>query len=373
MTIRRTAGACALAALAMWIGVAAQAPPTGEVVRTLRPPRHPLPPEAASAGVTKFSFIAYGDTRNADDGKAIQPDHAKLVDQMLVEMKTEAARGFPVKFVVQSGDAVLQGRMAHMWNVSFIPIIQRLIDDGDVPYYFAAGNHDVGGPSALRDAGLENTEAAMRDLWPPEGSPRRLAGHPTFAFGYGNLFVIAIDSDIPEDGAQYAWVAHQLETLDRARFPLVIAVFHHPPISSGPHGGPVLEREAAGMRRLYLPLFREHHVRMTITGHEHFLEHWVEHYQDGRNTYRMDDLVEGGGGAPTYVFKGLPDVKLFEDMAAPQKVTISQLVRPGSTVEDNPHSFVIVEIDGERIWLRVVAENDAAYEPYGRPRVELTD
>ena len=34
-----------------------------EQVTPIKPPARPLPDETASAGVTKYSFIAYGDTR----------------------------------------------------------------------------------------------------------------------------------------------------------------------------------------------------------------------------------------------------------------------------------------------------------------------
>ena len=80
------------------------------------------------------------------------------------------------------------------------------------------------------------------------------------------------------DETQLAWVTHELETLDRARYPQVIVFFHHPPITAGSHGGSTgVEPQSAAMRRLYLPLFRQHHVRMTIAGHDHLLDHWVEH------------------------------------------------------------------------------------------------
>ena len=72
---------------------------------------------------------------------------------------------------------------------------------------------------------------------PAGRSPRRLSGYPTFAFGYGHLFAIAIDSNIAADPVQLAWVTDQLEHLDRSRYRHVIAFFHHPPFSSGPHGG----------------------------------------------------------------------------------------------------------------------------------------
>ena len=59
----------------------------------------------------------------------------------------------------------------------------------NIPYFFSVGNHDVTGMPAgdpARALGLHNTLTAMSKLMPPEGSPRRLSGYPTYAFGYGN-------------------------------------------------------------------------------------------------------------------------------------------------------------------------------------------
>jgi len=355
--------------------IAQQASPPA-VVLPIEPPAVGLPPEPASAAVTKFSFIAYGDTRGQADGQELQREHGLVVDSMLASVKTQAEAGFPVRFIVQSGDAVLSGRDATQWNVSFTPIIERLTREGAVPYFFAVGNHDVGrGPvgDSQRELGLRNTFSAMSKLWPPEGSPRRLNDYPTYAFGYGHMFVVAIDSNIASDATQLAWVARQLDALDRTRYRHVVAVFHHPPLSSGPHSGPVLEPQADAIRRLYLPLFRRHHVRMTIAGHDHLFDHWVEHYDDSTGTYRLDHLVTGGGGAPIYTYNGEPDLTLYAAAAAPQQVRLDHPIKPGPTAADNPHHFVIVEVDGDRIWLEVIGTGPRPFRPYGRPRIELSD
>ena len=55
-------------------------------VQAISPPTTPLPPEAASAGVAKYSFIAYGDTRGRRDGVAIQYEHSLIVDSMLAQI-----------------------------------------------------------------------------------------------------------------------------------------------------------------------------------------------------------------------------------------------------------------------------------------------
>ncbi len=232
---RLGAGAVAGAILAAWLsieGAAQQAAiPPLVPVRPIAPPAAVLPAEADSANVTRFSFIAYGDTRGLLDGTALQPDHSVVVDGMLARIAALASTPFPVRFVLQSGDAVLNGTQGAQWNVSFSPVIERLTRDGNVPYFLAAGNHDVtNGPAGdpLRALGLHNTLAAMSRLMPPEGSPRRLNGSATYAFGFGNLFAIAIDSNIASDPTQLAWVTDQLEQLDRSRYRHVIAFFHHP-------------------------------------------------------------------------------------------------------------------------------------------------
>jgi len=166
-------------------------------------------------------------------------------------------------------------------------------------------------------------------------------------------------------------VTSQLEGLDRSRYRNVFAVFHQPPFSSGPHGGPTLEPASAAMRVVYLPLFRKHHVRMTLSGHEHLLDHFVERYDDQGRQYRMDHLVTGGGGAPTYTYRGEPDLQTYIEKNAAQNVRIEHLVKPGVSIDDNPHHFVIVRVDGANISLEPVAARTAPYRPYGRERVDL--
>jgi hypothetical protein len=350
-------------------------------VRPISPPATPLPNESASASVTKFSFIAYGDTRSGSesgipgDGQVLHPLHDKLADGMLAKIKALASTEYPIRFVLQSGDAVLRGQNGNMWNVSFSPVIEKLTKVGNVPYFFAVGNHDVttmppGDPG--RALGLHNALTAISRLIPPEGSPRRLGGYPTYAFGYGNLFAIALDSNIASDAVQLAWVTDQLEHLDRARYQHVIAFFHHPPFTTGPHGGPTVERESQAIRDLYAPLFRKHHVRMTIAGHDHLFDHWVERYTDHDVAYRRDDLVTGGGGAPTYTYTGEPDLSAYYAAGARENVRVEHLAKPGRTIEANPHHFVVIQVDASRLSLEVIALGGAPFAPYGgKARVEL--
>jgi hypothetical protein len=372
-TARAIAFVFALSAIAASSPLAQQAP-APVVVRAIEPPAIPLPAESASAAIRKFAFIAYGDSRGPADGQIVQPQHSAVVDTMLDAIASERAAGFPVRFVTQSGDAVVNGADGAQWNTSFIPVIERLTRGAGLPFLFAVGNHDVGGRPAGdpdREARLRNVNAAMSKLWPPEGSARRLDGYPTFAFGFGQMFFIAFDSNITEDPVQLDWVSKQLAGLDRQRFPIVVALFHHPPFTTGSHGGPAIEKESAAIRRLYLPLFRKYHVRMTIAGHDHLYDHFVEHYDDETGTHRMDHIVTGGGGAPIYTYRGEQD--LTQGMPAAPHDVVEHITRPGAIVADNPHHFVVFEVDGDRIWEKTIATVARPFTPLGEARFELAD
>jgi hypothetical protein len=365
------------AALVPSISRAQVVAPVERVTPTLAPVT-PLPSEAASAGVTRFSFIAYGDTRGRHDGVERQAEHGLVIESMLAAIKRGAASGDPIRFVVQSGDAVANGSIAAQWTVSYVPLINRLTREGGVPYFLAVGNHDVGNSTdpadARRLAGLRNYFDANAALIPPNGSPRRLANYPTFAFGYGNSFFIGFDSVIPDDSVQFAWVKGQLEHLDRKRYVNVALFFHHPAFSSGPHGGSRIESQAASIRARWMPLFRKHLVRLLLTGHEHLFEHWVERYVDASGPHRIDQIVSGGGGAPLYGYVGEPDVSAYLRADTASKVRLEHLVKPAMEPGANPFHYVVVHVDGAKLSVEVVAVDwGRGFAPYRSPGASLTD
>jgi hypothetical protein len=358
---------------------APQQPAAAEPVRAIEPPRNPLPPESASAQVTRFSFIVYGDTRGRRDGREPQYEHSLIVNSAVERIKRLEQTPYPVRFVLQTGDGVENGRIVRQWNVSFVDLINRLTQEGGVPYFLAPGNHDVTSAglhtAPERQIGLRNFFAVNANLIPPEGSPRRLSGYPTFAFGYGNTFVIAIDSNIAADDTQYEWVKGQLEGLDRQRYRHILVYCHHPAFSSGPHGGARIEAPTAAIRARYLPLFRQHRVRVFFSGHEHLFEHWVERYEDsaGRQ-YRLDHVLTGGGGAPIYAYRGDPNTIEYTKANEAEKVTLERLVKPGFEPGDNPYHYVLVQVDGEELRLEVIGVDwGRNFQPYRSNRADLQD
>ena len=109
-----------------------------------------------------------------------------------------------------------------------------------------------------------------------------------------------------------------------------------------------------------MPLFRRHHVRLVLAGHEHLLEHWVERYTDAGRDYRMDTIVTAGGGAPIYTYRGEPDLNAYLAAGASQNVRVEHLVTPGRTIAENPNHFVVVQVDGERLSVEAVAVGQRA-------------
>jgi hypothetical protein len=343
---------------------------SSELVRSINPPTEPLPPETDSAGVTRFSFIVYGDTRGRRDGRETQYEHSLVVDSMLATITRMKRNGDPVRFMLQTGDAVVDGRDPRQWNASFVSIINRITSDGGIPYYLAPGNHDVTEAAEIsstdRHKGLTNYLAAMAHLIPPNGSVRRLHGYPTFAFGYGNSFFLALDSNIAADRHQYYWTVRQLDGLDRNRYKNVFAFFHHPPFSSGNHGGRKVEVPSRDIRKFYMPLFRQHEVRAIFVGHEHLFEHWVERWIDpsGR-MHRMDQIVTGGGGAPIGSYEGEPDTSDYINADKAARIELQHLVRPGPRTSDNPYHYVLVLVNGTDIRMEVIGVDwGSDFKPY---------
>jgi hypothetical protein len=369
-------GALLLAFLLMVVSLGAPSaltagpPQETEHVNPITPPATPLPPGAESRTVTQFSFFVYGDTRGRRDGVAIQYEHSLIVDRMIAQIKQLASTRYPVRFILQSGDAVANGRDPKQWNVSFVPLINRLTTEGGVPYFLIPGNHEA----TSTQAGRRNYLDAVSALIPPEGSPHRLTGYTTFSFGYGNTFVLGLDANIAGDETQYQWVKSQLESLDRSRYVNVIVFCHQAPFSSGPHGAANVEQPTVALRARYMPLFNAHHVRLVFSGHEHLFEHWVERYVDASGQHRMDLVVSGGGGALIYPYMGEPDLREYLKANQANKTTLQNLVKPGGERGLNPYHFVIVRVDGEKLDMEVVGVDwGNGFQPYRSNKVALQD
>ena len=307
----------------------------------------------------------------------VQYEHSLVVDSMLAAIKRLEKTENPVRFVLQSGDAVVDGRDPRQWNASFVDLINRLTVEGGVPYFLAPGNHDVTGASALdspeREKGLRNYLAAVAQLIPPDGAARRLAGYPTYAFGYGNTFLVALDSNIAGDDEQFEWVRAQLEGLDRGRYKNVVASSTNA-FSSGPHAGARVERPAGDALALHAALPRRTASAPSSPGTD--TSSSMGRALRGRRgrRQRLDMVITGGGGAPLYPHFGEPLVADYLKANEAGKVQLEHLARPGPEPGNNPYHYVIVRVDGERLRMEVVGVDwGRGFRPYRSNSAVLED
>jgi hypothetical protein len=49
-------------------------------------------------------------------------------------------------------------------------------------------------------------------------------------------------------------------------------------------------------------------------------------------------------------------------------------MKPGRNVAENPHHFVVIQVDGDRLWQEVIGIGAVPYRPYnGQSRIALND
>jgi hypothetical protein len=229
----------------------------------------------APESVAPVTFIAYGDNRT--DPTA----HAAVARAMLQ---------VPSAFVVNTGDMVEDGSDADAWQ-TFFGVEAALLRDR--PIFAAVGNHEI-----LDD--LAGTNFARYFGFPGAGGPSRLYG--TQRFGLVRFFFLN-GMHGWESGEEREWLERALTSAD-AEPGLVwrIAVVHHGPWASGPHG-PNANLLDAGIPEL----LRTHHVDLVLSGHDHI-------YERG-SSEGLKYLVSGGGGAPLYRIDRLQPMSLKAEAA----------------------------------------------------------
>ena len=85
---------------------------------------------------------------------------------------------------------------------------------------------------------------------------------------------------------QYLWLEDDLRNI-KENIKFVIAIFHHPPFSTGRH-----KEDGKKLRKTIIPLFEQYGVDIVFNGHEHNYERSLYN-----NIYY---IVTGGGGALLY-------------------------------------------------------------------------
>ena len=148
------------------------------------------------------------------------------------------------------------------------------------------GNHDYGTPGAAGYFGYFGARA---------GDPSR--GY--YAYDLGGWRVYALNSTCAAVGGcgagspQERWLSADLAANPRR---CVLAYWHHPLFSSGPHGNQPM------MRAIWETLYAAH-ADVVINGHDHLYERFARQSPSGRATRRgIQEFVVGTGGRSHYAF-----------------------------------------------------------------------
>jgi 3',5'-cyclic AMP phosphodiesterase CpdA len=194
-------------------------------------------------------IIIYGDSRTNHQ------IHQKIVDEII---KVKPA------VVFHAGDLVEDGLNPAQW-VTFNNIVSALTNITE--FYPALGNHENNSPLYFDNFVLPNNEQ-----W--------------YAVEKDNLYFIVLDSnsDCSIGSVQYLWLEDDLQNISED-IKFVIAIFHHPPFSTGPN-----TEDEKGLRQSIVPLFEQYGVDIVFNGHDHNYERSLYN-----NIYY---IVTGGGGGP---------------------------------------------------------------------------
>jgi acid phosphatase type 7 len=250
-----------------------------------------------------FRFVIYGDNRSDDAA------HAAVV-RGIVPVQAD--------FLVHTGDFVENGASRSQWQ-TFFDIEAPLMRERCL--FSCVGNHEL-----VDGTGLDY----VRYFGPGDVEPNVRPEHLNGTFRWANTRFFLLNGMVGwRSGADRAWLEQALAKAD-AEPGLVwrIAVVHHGPWSSGPHGNNRLLHEAG------IPsMLRAHKVDLVLAGHDHVYERgWAE---------GMAYVVTGGGGAPTYRIKNVqPYARTYESVRHFVEASVSQAainlnaIRPdGTSVE----------------------------------------
>ena len=159
----------------------------------------------------QYRIVAVGDTRTL-------PDMWHKVSERIYDNEKGSAL-----FMVGTGDYPADGSQYQQWIDQFFKPGRNLLSR--MPFLPSIGNHERTRPAGS----LDEERSHYFSLFELPGNERWYR----VDYQYLTLLVIDSNSSMEPGQEQYAWLREQLAS-ERKRF--TVAAFHHPPITSGPHG-----------------------------------------------------------------------------------------------------------------------------------------
>jgi acid phosphatase type 7 len=220
----------------------------------------PLTFKTAPSGAQAFRFAVVGDTQ------LLYPNTTALdyVVNGIIKQYPEP------DLLLHVGDIVTSGASATDWATFFTHAHDLLTY---TPMFPTPGNHeymyDPGAPNFFKYFSL-----------PPPTEPSDGIEHGWYAFSYGNILFISLNSEV-QSTDQDTWLEAQLKS---ATEKWIIVYFHEPPYTDALSGDGNIY-----IRNNWVPFFQYYGVNLVFSGHTHD----YERYED--LVYGTTYIVAGGG------------------------------------------------------------------------------
>ncbi|HEY0635726.1 MAG TPA: metallophosphoesterase family protein [Gammaproteobacteria bacterium] len=218
-----------------------------------------------------------------------------------------------------------------------------------IPYVPVYGNHDARRLAFFR---LFTFPEQGEGGGVPSGTPHY------FAFDYGNVHFIVLDSqesDRGEEGAMMSWLRRDLAA---TRQMWRIVLFHHPPYTRATHDSDS-KADSLGrmtdMRENFLPLLEEQGVDLVLTGHSHIYERTplLRCHYGKRNSFRPEMIAQPGDGGALPYRKPLGAVArsgtVYAVVGSTSNLDTGPLDHPANRVVRAEFGSLMIEVTGDTL------------------------
>lgn len=216
---------------------------------------------ATVAQAQPVRFAVWGDSGVGSAGQ-------KRLARQIAESKPQ--------FLLHTGDLIYP---RGQWS-GFQPYFWKIYGDltKTAPFYGALGNHDIM---------TQNGKPFLQNFKFPRNGPNGITPERNYAFAKGPVLVIVVDSNASAKTMKNRIAPWVGQTLKKSKRDWKIVAFHHPPYSSGLHGG------WSRVRKYLAPTLEKYGADVVFNGHDH-------HYERFKPRNGVVYIVDGAGGGPLY-------------------------------------------------------------------------
>jgi hypothetical protein len=230
------------------------------------------------------------------------------------------------------------------------------------PLWATIGNHD--GVSA--DSATQTGPYYDIHTFPKNGEAGGVASgtEAYYAFNYGNIHVIVLDSNETSrstTGAMMNWMKADLANVTAT---WLVAVWHHPPYTKGSHNSDT-ETNLIEMRKNFLPVLENYGVDLVLSGHSHSYERskFIDGHYGLSSTYNSSFEINGGSGradgtGPYTKTASLPHSgAVYSVVGASGQVSGGTLNHPAMFISLNEMGSMVIDVSGQTMDLKYLNSN----------------